>query len=218
MSNTNHVAVVTGASRGLGLAIVQEFSRNGWQVIGTGRSPRPQELPEIADYQKFDASDAAACQIFWRQISDKYSDARFCLVNNAGGYVSGVLTELEPHDYMQQMQSIYFAAVYMTRSLAEVIDTARVINVLSTSALGVYKGDAAYGPAKAAERHFFEVLQLEYQPNKYRITNIYPTDIASHGPNPAGITPQELAEFIRGQAENVSSYYLSDVTVYPSGA
>jgi NAD(P)-dependent dehydrogenase (short-subunit alcohol dehydrogenase family) len=216
MDEMQKIVIVTGASRGLGLAIVQAFASTGWQAIGTGRSPRPHELPETVEYHQFDASDTEACEKFWNEIGDKYPDAKYCLVNNAGGYVSGRLTDLEPKDYMQQMQSTYFSAVYMTRGMAMVTAKARILNIISSSALDVYMGEAAYGPAKAAERHFFQIMQLEFATSKYRITNLYPTNIASHGTEPSGIAPSELAEFVRMQAESTASYYLRDVTVYPT--
>lgn len=209
------VAIVTGTSRGLGLAIAREFAANGWQVVGTGRSGRPADLPEGVDYQQFDAGDAAACEVFWRQIKDRYPDAAVCLVNNAGGYMSGSLTDTTPEDYEQQMRSCYFTAVYMTRGLALSFPKARIVNVISSSALAAHKNNSAYGAAKVAEMHFFQSLQQEFKPEEYQITNLYPYNIATAGPDPEAMDPGELAAFIREQAQNESSYYLRDVTLYP---
>lgn len=209
------VAVITGTSRGLGLALAKEFAAQGWQVVGTGRSPRPTDLPEDAGYHQFDASDAAACETFWKQVGAAYVDARMCLVNNAGGYTSGGLAETAPEDYTQMMQSSYFSAVCMTRGLAQTYPAARIINVISASALKASKTNSAYGAAKAAEMHFFQSLQQEFKPEKYQITNLYPGDIAAQGPNPNAIQPEDLSVFIREQAENQMTYYLRDATIYP---
>lgn len=212
----NRVVVITGASRGLGLALATDFATHDWRVVGTGRSAQPAALlPKGVRYHQFDAADASACETFWQGVSTEYPDAEICLVNNAGGYVGGSLTQAEPHDFMQQMQSCYFAAVYMTRSLAFAFPKARIINVISASALAAHKNTSAYGAAKAAEMHFFQALQQEFKPSAYQITNLYPSDIASHGPNSAAIDVQELATFIRTQAELSGSYYLRDATLYP---
>ena len=216
MVGQNRIVIITGASRGLGLAIAQEFAGNGWYVIGTGRSEKHSEFPSNGEYHQFDASDPEACEAFWEHVSAQHTGAAYCLVNNAGGYISGSLTKLRPEDYLLQMQSTYFSAVYTTRGMALLIPQARIINVISSSALGIYTGDAAYGSAKAAEMHFFQVLQKEFKPGHYRITNLYPTDIASQGPNPRSIKPEDLARFIRTEAENDSTYYLRDATIYPS--
>jgi NAD(P)-dependent dehydrogenase (short-subunit alcohol dehydrogenase family) len=214
MSDTK-VVVVTGASRGLGLALVQEFAAKSWQPVGTGRSEQP-DLPTGVIYKQFDASNAAECETFWQQLKADYSEATVCLVNNAGGYVSGSLTETSPEDYAGQMQSCYFSSVYMTRGLALAFPKARIVNIVSSSALAAHKNNSAYGAAKAAQMHFFQSLQEEFAPEQYQITNLYPSDIATHGDNPAAISAADLAGFIREQADSSATYYLRDVTVYPA--
>lgn len=210
------VAVITGASRGLGAVLAAEFASNDWQVIGTGRSEQPKDLPNNAVYHQFDASNATACELFWREVQEKYTAAELCLVNNAGGYIGGSLTDTKASDYLAQMQSSYFAAVYMTRGLALTFPKARIINVISSSALTAHKNDSAYGAAKAAMKHFFQSLQEEFTPEQYQITNLYPSDIASRQPNPKAIDPHDMAQFIYQQAENKPSYYLRDVSIYPT--
>jgi len=210
------LAVVTGASKGLGLMVAKEFAANGWQVVGTGRSERPADLPEAAAYEQFDASDAEACELFWKKLAGEHPDAEVCLVNNAGAYVGGSLLETKAEDYHAQMHAIYFTSVYMTRGMALVVPKARVINIVSNSALTANVGESAYGAAKAAQMHFFQSLQEEYEPSKYQITNIYPSDIATHGPSPDAIDPKDLAAFVRQQTENNSTYYLRDATIYPT--
>lgn len=209
------IAVITGASRGLGLSIAKEFAKNDWQVVGTGRSPQPAELPKDALYYQFDASDAAACESFWQQLTQDYAAAELCLVNNAGAYINGSLTDTKAEDYIAQMQGSYFSAVYMTRSMALNFSKARIFNIISSSALAAQKNSSAYGAAKAATKHFFQSLQKEFAVSQYQITNLYPSDIATQGPNPDAMTPEDLAAFVREQAESERSFYLRDVTIYP---
>lgn len=209
------IAVVTGASRGLGSVLTKEFAANDWQVIGTGRSEQPADLPEGVGYRQFDASNSAESETFWKQLHNEHPDAQICLVNNAGGYVSGGLTETKPEDYEQQMRSCYFSSAYMTRGLALVFPKARIINIISSSALAAHKDNSAYGAAKAAQMHFFQSLQQEFEPKQYQITNLYPYNIASHGPVDDAMTAEDLAVFVRQQAENEATYYLRDVTVWP---
>jgi len=58
-------------------------------------------------------------------------------------------------------------------------------------------------------------MQQELASDEYQITNIYPSDIATHGANPKAIIPTDLATFIVELAESHTSYFLTDVTLYP---
>ncbi len=208
--------VISGASQGLGQKVATTFVRHGWRVIGTGRSPRPDELDTAIEYHQFDASDASACASFWQEVSKNLDDSAVCLVNNAGGYVGGGLTDAKAEDFDKQMHSIYFTSVYMTKAMTSVVSKARVINVISAGALVHEPKALAYGAAKAAQRHFFQSLQKEFKTEQYQITNLYPSFIASHEPDPNAIDGTDLAEFIAQLAESRATYYLRDVTLYPA--
>ncbi|HVA11500.1 MAG TPA: SDR family NAD(P)-dependent oxidoreductase [Candidatus Dormibacteraeota bacterium] len=207
-------AIVTGTSHGLGIYIAKAFIKSDWHVIGTGRSARPDGLEQAIDYKQFDASLAAACSNFWEQL--EVGDSEVCLVNNAGGYVGGKLLETKPEDYEKQMRSNYFPGVYMTRGLAEHVPSARIINVISNSALVTYASSGAYSASKAAAMNFFHSLQKEYPAGKYQVTNLYPSDIATSGPNPEAIDPSDLAALIVEIAETQASYYPTDMTLFPT--
>ena len=206
--------IITGASQGLGLVVANRFAEKGWKVIGTGRSDRPSELASTVGYEQFDASNAKENESFWQRIKGDL-DGDVCLVNNAGSYVSGGLLETSSDDYEKQIKSVYFTAVHTTRELAKAVTKARIINVISSSALAAHSENSAYGAAKAAETHFFQSLQLEFKPSKYQITNLYPSSINSHGEGAGSIEPVDLADFIVEQADTNTSYYLRDVTLYP---
>jgi len=208
------IVVITGASGGLGRVLVEEFAANGWHVVGTGRSERPAEFGSEVTYARFDASNSQECESFWEDISQKYPDAEICLLNNAGGYEKAALRDSNPGSYEKLMDSCYFSSVYMTRALLRHISKACIINVISANALNPEKNHSAYGAAKAAQRHFFQSLQEELDDKQYPITNLYPKDIASHGPNPKAIDPKDLARLICEQAENETTYYLRDVTIF----
>lgn len=206
--------IVTGVSRGLGKIVAETFISSGWQVIGTGRSGRPDDLDSSIDYKQFDASDAAATADFWQNLN---LSGEVCLVNNAGGFAGGKLVEVGPEDYQKQMQSNYFAGVNMTQGLVKNVAKARIINVNSAVALAPQPGIGSYGAAKAAAKQFYQSLQKELTDENYQITNLYPSYIATNGQDPTNaIDPNDLADLILQQAESQASYYLPDITIYPS--
>jgi 3-oxoacyl-[acyl-carrier protein] reductase len=210
--NEEKVVVITGAGRGLGLAIVKQFIGSDWKVVGTGLSEHSADYPESAVCHQFDASDAAASQTFWKSLKEQYPTAHLALINNAGGYTGGKVTELSPNDFVSQMRANYFAAVFMTKGLTEVVETARIITVVSDAAYTPRTNSSAYGASKAAEQYFLQTMQKELS-DRYQVTNIYPDSIATHGPDTKAINPDELAALIKDMTEFRASYYIKDVTV-----
>ena len=206
--------VITGVSRGLGLITAEKFAEKGWHVIGTGRSERPATLPESITYYQCDVSNAEACASLWKKITAE--QGAFCLVNNAGSYVSGNVADTSASDYESQMASNYFASVYMTQGLLKTVPKAKIINIISTGALKPRAGQSAYGASKAAVMHFFASLRSELNPQDYQITNIYPSDIATHGVNERAIDPTDLAMLIIECAERTTSLAVTDITIYPN--
>ena len=209
-----NTVIITGVSRGLGRQLANTFLASNWRVIGTGRSSRPDDLDQAIMYYQFDASDAAAVDAFWHEISQDTRDQPISLVNNAGGFAGGKLLETKAEDYVQQMQSNYFAGVNMVRGVVGHFEEARIINIISSAALGTSSGASAYGASKAAAAHFYHSLQKELASDHYQITNIYPNFINSNGDSPQAISPDDLAQFVVAQAELRASYYVPDVTLF----
>lgn len=209
------IAVITGAGRGLGLALAKEFTKNSdWQVVGTGLSEASIDFPKAAEYKQFDASNADECAHFWKEIVTNYPDAEICLVNNAGGYIGGTVAETPSEEFEKILRMNYFPAVYMTQALVKAVERARIITVVSATALTPQANNTAYGASKSAEQYFFQALQDELDHHKFPITNIYPNAIATRGPDPKAMLPEELANFVYEQAAQNKTYYIRDVTLY----
>lgn len=103
--------LIIGASRGIGLAVVQAFAGEGWQVTATHRSGVPEQgnKPGI-DWQALDMTDASAVQQLAGQLSGKSFDA---ILINAG--ISG-----PSHQKVSQSNDQELAQLFLTNAIAPV--------------------------------------------------------------------------------------------------
>jgi NAD(P)-dependent dehydrogenase (short-subunit alcohol dehydrogenase family) len=214
------VAVITGASHGLGTNLVVEFAGAGWRTIGVAQSKPSDGYPGGAEYDPRDVSKYESCQEFWRQVELRHAplhEAKVCLVNCAGSYLRGGFLSHEPAAFEEAMRANYLTAVYMTRAMFDHVQRGTVVNVISTSALQAKSTNSAYGSAKAAMAQFFRSLQQEYDPAQYRITNLYPGNLGSPSDDSGSyIDRADLSRLIREIAESDSSFYVADMTLLPS--
>lgn len=80
---SQHTAVVTGGSRGIGRAIVQRLTADGAHVVTCGRGVRPQDLPEDAEWVQADVSSPTDAARMVQRANEAFGTVSL-LVNNAG--------------------------------------------------------------------------------------------------------------------------------------
>jgi NAD(P)-dependent dehydrogenase (short-subunit alcohol dehydrogenase family) len=97
MSNSEKVAIVTGASQGIGAEIVKGFREHGYRVVAVARSIKPSDDPNVVAIAG-DVGDRAVAQ---RAVSEAI--ARFgrvdTLINNAGIFIAKPFTQYTAEDY-----------------------------------------------------------------------------------------------------------------------
>ena len=97
MSNSEKVAIVTGASQGIGAEIVKGFREHGYRVVAVARSIKPSDDPNVVAIAG-DIGDRAVAQ---RAVSETI--ARFgrvdTLINNAGIFIAKPFTQYTAEDY-----------------------------------------------------------------------------------------------------------------------
>ena len=97
MSSSQKVAIVTGASQGLGAAIVKAYREQGYRVIATSRSIQPSDDPNVITV----AGDIGQRETAQRVVNEAVS--RFgrvdALVNNAGIFIAKPFTDYTQEDY-----------------------------------------------------------------------------------------------------------------------
>lgn len=139
--------VVTGASRGMGLATARRLAAYGHTVIGVARTA-PEDFP--GDFIQADLSDERSTVRLLKRLGDRYDVDG--LVNNAGNVLPGSLEEATAHDLRDTVEIHVRAAIQITQSLIAGMRErrwGRIVNMASVVPLGSVRR-TTYGAAKGA--------------------------------------------------------------------
>lgn len=154
------IAVVTGASRGIGAAIALELARNGAFVIVNynGSKERAEEvLSQIraeggdGDLYQCNVAEYDACEVFINEIVDKYGRIDI-LVNNAGITKDGLLMRMSEEDFSRvidvNLKGTFHCIRHVSRCMLKQ-RSGRIINLASVVGVSGNAGQANYAASKA---------------------------------------------------------------------
>lgn len=175
-SEDRRVAVVTGASSGIGAATARRLTADGWQVVCVARrADRIEALAEEIDGR------AVACDVTdpdqVAALAEAVGDRCDLLVNNAGGAVGQEpVAEADLAAWQAMYASNVLGAAAVTKALLPrlVAGEGQVVFVTSVAADGPYEGGAGYCGAKAAERAIAGAMRLELVDQPVRIAEVSP--------------------------------------------
>ncbi|WIY82285.1 SDR family oxidoreductase [Propionimicrobium sp. PCR01-08-3] len=170
------IAVVTGASSGIGAASARALAGEGFTVFCAAR--RIDRLTELADEI---GGVAIACDVTDQAQVDALAEAvgPRCdvLLNNAGGaFGQDPIETADVADWEQMYQINVAGSLRVTQALLGAIEQAHgaVIFITSTAAETAYEGGAGYCGAKSAERSMAGSLRLELAGRPVRVCEISP--------------------------------------------
>jgi NAD(P)-dependent dehydrogenase (short-subunit alcohol dehydrogenase family) len=181
---TDKVAVVTGASKGIGLAVVRELAREGALVVAGARSTETLEGLDGVTAFAVDLLDPDGPGRLVAHAINLHGRVDV-LVNNVGGVhprVDGFL-HITDADFEASLQLNFFAALRATRAaLADMLERREgtIVNVASVNAF--FEPDGAvvdYGAAKAALLNVAKALSQELGPKGIRINSVSPGPVAT---------------------------------------
>ena len=210
-------AVVTGASRGIGLEVARLLASDGVCVALIARNHDTlravaetlgsQATPIVCDVSRADAvSDAAS------RITSLFGATPDILVNNAGAFALASVDTVEPSAFDGVIDTnvsapLRFVRAFLPRMRAR--GTGHIVTIGSLADRMVLPGNAAYAASKHAVRALHEVLRLETRASGVRATLISPGPVDTalwdeiDPDNRAGFTPRSMMLRPRAVAEAV---------------
>jgi acetoacetyl-CoA reductase len=162
------VAVVTGGTRGIGLAITEELHKHGYKVAATyagndeAANKCAQAMPGVKCY-KFDVGDYGQCEAALKQVESDLGPVDV-LVNNAGITRDAMLHRMKPEQWAEVRRTNYDSLFNMTRPLIEGMRNrgyGRIVNISSINGQKGQMGQTNYSAAKAAVIGFTKALAQE---------------------------------------------------------
>ena len=168
---TGQIALVTGASRGIGAAIAQELGKQGATVIGTATSQSGaesiSETLKIAGIKglglALDVNDASQIEAVLKRIATDFSDVSI-LVNNAGITKDTLLMRMSEADWDAVMSTNLKSVFRMSQAVLRPMMKARSGRIINISSVVGHMGNAGqtnYAAAKAGMSGFTKSLAAE---------------------------------------------------------
>jgi NADP-dependent 3-hydroxy acid dehydrogenase YdfG len=186
MASARGLAVVTGASSGIGAASARQLAAAGFTVWACAR--RADRLAEVASASPaitaltvdVTSPDSVA------ELADRVNaepDGLALLVNNAGGAIGlEPVAEADPADWLRMFDTNVLGAMRLTQALLPALeagDGGHIVLTGSIAGYSVYEGGAGYSAAKHAARAMMETLRLELNGRPVRVSEVAPGLVAT---------------------------------------
>jgi len=217
----SQIAIITGASRGIGYETCQVLANQEIHVVAVARSQGPlkkleQTNPEFITARPTDLTDNESVNQLVRAIDQQYEGIDI-LINNAGALINKSFRELTLDDWRSQIESNLISAVHVTkRLLPHFNDSAHIVNI---SSMGGFQGSAkfpglaAYSVSKGALSILTECLSVELSDRNISANALclgaVQTDMLEEAfPGmEAPVSANEMGHYIADFAQNGSTFY-----------
>src|SRR5271169_37901 len=225
------VVVITGASRGIGMAIAQALADAGCRVALAARFRDARQIRQIqrklgAFAQSCDVRDERSVGAFFAAVKQRFGRVDV-LVNNAGiGGPSREVAQLSLDDWREVIETNLTGMFLATRAALPLMKRgASIVNNLSVSAKRVFPGMSAYNASKHGAAGFTNTLREELRERGIRVIGLYPgaTDTAiwkqfwPQAPRRRMMSPQTIARAVVFALSLPPEATVEELVIAPTG-
>jgi len=184
---TNKVAVITGASEGIGRDIAIGLAEAGAEIIICGR--RQKKLLEVKEIAEKNGCKVEMCVIDIQKVSDIQKLKEFIeaktgkvdiLINNAGYAVTKPAWDVSENDWDTMVDTGFKGLFFCCQAVGSIMRRrgyGKIINLSSTFSKSIVPGRSVYGGIKAGINHLTEALAMEWAPHGIRVNALAPTAV-----------------------------------------
>lgn len=197
--------IITGATKGIGLAIAEKFASQGYNLIICARNA--EELKTVSAHlsnkykvdvksRPVDMSNKAEVLQFGKSILDQNLSIDI-LVNNAGSYLPGSVHNEEDGTLEKMIEVNLYSAYHLTRVLLPEMMKAKrghIFNMCSIASLNAYANGGSYSISKFALLGFSKNLREEMKPFGIKVTAVCPGATMSNSWSGSGVNPDRIME------------------------
>jgi len=222
----NQVVIITGASRGLGLATALLFGKEGANIIAASRTSSEIEhtAQQIRDCggsaiaMTTDITDPLQVLELFERVEENYGRIDI-LINNAGIGLFGPVEELTEEALDQMLAVNVKGTVYCSIAAFKRMKVARsghIINIISTASKVGRANESGYTASKWAQAGFTESLKAEAKPFGIRVTSFCPGGMnTAFWQTPDNQAHQQQAEQFMNP--HFIAQFLLQIAIIPSG-
>jgi short-subunit dehydrogenase len=204
VDDARRVAVVTGASSGIGEATARRLAERGWRCVLVAR--REERLRALAgeiggEAEVCDVSDRAAVEALAARVQERHP-AIALLVNNAGIPARGSFLDVEPELAERVIAVNYLGGLWCLRAFLPALRAAgdaHVVNVISVAGTVAFAPAGAYAAAKHAQLAFSRSLAAALRGSGVRVHTVLPGFVETEGfPQEAALRSRLMRRFVIG--------------------
>jgi NADP-dependent 3-hydroxy acid dehydrogenase YdfG len=225
MELSNKIAIVTGVSKGIGLATAKLLLNNGVRVAGWSRS-KPNFENDNFFFVTVDVGNNDSVQEGYNKTVERFGKNISILINNAGLGYEGLFEEIKDEQWHNMFKTNVDSILYCSRLVIpemKIMDVGHIINISSIAGTNGIAGMSGYCGTKYAVRGISHSMFKELRNFGIKVSVIYPgsvktnffDDIESVNTSNNMMMPEDIASTILHVLSTPPNYHHIDIEVRP---